>query len=144
MPSLAPVTNELVIVGGSAFLGALVSTFAARGLGADFALPVWGYPLAALLVPWLYFVAGLAGVNPIVTGALVGGVLAPIWPQGAALGLALAMVCGWGVTIAGTPYSANALLLERLTGYPARIGACAGTGRRRPPRCWSPAGWAPC
>ncbi|HAV68145.1 MAG TPA: hypothetical protein DHV78_06075 [Alcanivorax sp.] len=33
------------------------------------------------------------------------------------------MVCGWGVTIAGTPYSANALLLERLTGYPARVGA---------------------
>ena len=30
---------------------------------------------------------------------------------------------GWGVTIAGTPYSANALLLERLTGYPARVGA---------------------
>ena len=123
LPSLAPVTNELVIVGGSAFLGALVSTFAARGLGADFVLPVWGYPLAALLVPWLFFVAGLAGFNPIVTGALVGGVLAPIWPQGATLGLALAMVCGWGVTIAGTPYSANALLLERLTGYPARVGA---------------------
>ncbi|HCO63178.1 MAG TPA: hypothetical protein DIT60_00035, partial [Alcanivorax sp.] len=59
LPSLAPVTNELVIVGGSAFLGALVSTFAARGLGADFVLPVWGYPLAALLVPWLFFVAGL-------------------------------------------------------------------------------------
>ena len=123
LPSLAPVTNELVIVGGSAFLGALVSTFAARGLGADFVLPVWGYPLAALLVPWLFFVAGLVGFNPIVTGALVGGVLAPIWPQGATLGLALAMVCGWGVTIAGTPYSANALLLERLTGYPARVGA---------------------
>ncbi len=48
--SVEQVTNELVSVGGSAFLGALVSTFAARGLGADFVLPVWGYPLAALLV----------------------------------------------------------------------------------------------
>ncbi len=128
LPSMAPVTNELVIVGGSAFLGALISAFAAHSLGAGFALPAWGYPLAALLVPWGFFAGGMVGLNPIVIGTLTGGVLAPIWPAEAVLGLGLAMVSGWGITTAGTPYSANALLLERLTGYPARQAAVHWNG----------------
>jgi hypothetical protein len=36
------------------------------------------------------------------------------------LGLGFAMVSGWGITAFGTPFAANALIMERLTGYPAR------------------------
>lgn len=119
LPTMAPMSNELVIVGGSAYLGALISVFALRWLGADFNLPGWAYPAVAFAVPWSFFLAGMIGLNPIVIGSLVGGVLAPIWPADALLGLGIAMVSGWGITTGGTPYSANSLLMERLTGYSA-------------------------
>jgi len=123
LPSMAPMSNELVIVGGSAFLGTLISTFAAQWLGTGFSLPDWAYPVAAFSVPWVFFLGGMIGFNPIVTGTLTGGILGPIWPVGAVLGLGTAMVAGWGLTTAGTPYSANSLLLERLTGYSAQEAA---------------------
>ena len=118
-PSLAPASNELVIVGASAFLGALVSALAEHHLSASLALPGWGYPLAALLVPWVFYAAGMMGFNPILTGTLVGALLGPIWPPQAIQALGLSMVCGWAMTGVGTPYAANVLLLERFTGYPA-------------------------
>lgn len=123
LPSMAPVSNELVIVGGSAFLGALISSFALKWLGAGFTLPEWGYPVVAALVPWLFFAGGMVGLNPIVIGTLSGGVLGPIWPVEAVLGLGIGMVSGWGITTGGTPYSANSLLMERITGYSAKVAA---------------------
>jgi hypothetical protein len=119
MPSLAMMNNELVIMGGSSFLGGIIGTLALSWLGAGFSLPVWAYPVVAMAVPWLFFAGGTVGVNPIITGTLSGSVLGPIWPEYGLLGLGLGIVLGWGITIAGTPYSANALLLERCTGYSA-------------------------
>jgi hypothetical protein len=119
MPSLAPINNELIIMGGSSFLGGIIGVFALTWLGMDFRLPVWAYPLVAIAVPWLFFAGGTVGINPIISGTLAGSVLGPIWPDYGLLGLGLAMVTGWGITIAGTPYSANSLLLERCTGYSA-------------------------
>ena len=119
LPSLAGMNNELVIMGGSSFLGGIIGTFALSWLGVDFSLPVWAYPLVAMAVPWLFFIGGAMGVNPIISGTLSGSILGPIWPVYGLLGLGLGMVTGWGITIAGTPYSANALLLERCTGYNA-------------------------
>ncbi len=43
-----------------------------------------------------------------------------MWPPEAVLGLGIGMVTGWSVTAFGTPFAANALIMERLTGYPAR------------------------
>lgn len=123
LPSMAPVSNELVIVGGSAFLGALISSFALKWLGAGFSLPGWGYPVVAALVPWAFFLGGMIGLNPIVIGTLTGGVLGPIWLPEAVLGLGIGMVSGWGITTGGTPYSANSLLMERVTGYSAKVAA---------------------
>ncbi len=123
LPSMAPMSNELVIVGGSAFLGVLISTFATQWLGAGFSLPGWAYPIVAFVVPSVFFLGGMIGFNPIVIGTLTGGVLGPIWPVSAVLGLGIAMVSGWGLTTAGTPYSANSLLLERLTGYSAQVAS---------------------
>ena len=82
-------------------------------------LPGWSWPLLAACVPWVYFLAGLGGVNPIVVGTLVGGVLGSLWPSEALIGLGIGMVTGWGITAFGTPFAANALIMERLTGYPA-------------------------
>ena len=117
---MAPVSNELIIVGGSAFIGALISLVALNLMGDDFSFPEWAYPVIALLVPWVFYIGGTGGFNPIVIGTLVGGVLGPLWPAEAVLGLGIAMVSGWGITAAGSPYAANSLLMERLTGYPAR------------------------
>jgi len=120
MPSLAMMNNELAIMGGSSFLGGIVGTLALSWLGAEFSLPVWAYPMVAMAVPWLFFAGGSIGVNPIISGTLSGSILGPIWPEYGLLGLGLGIVAGWGITIAGTPYSANALLLERCTGYNAQ------------------------
>ncbi|MEP1214188.1 MAG: hypothetical protein ABJM11_15500 [Marinobacter sp.] len=123
MPSLAMMNNELVIMGGSSFLGGIIGTLALSWLGTGFSLPVWAYPMVAMAVPWLFFAGGTIGVNPIISGTLSGSILGPIWPEYGLLGLGLGMVAGWGITIAGTPYSANALLLERCTGYSATIAS---------------------
>lgn len=123
MPSLAMMNNELAIMGGSSFLGGVIGTFALNWMGSDFALPAWTYPLVAMAVPWLFFIGGAVGVNPIISGTLSGSILGPIWPEYGLLGLGLGIVTGWGITIAGTPYSANALLLERCTGYNSKMAA---------------------
>jgi hypothetical protein len=123
LPSMAQVSNELVVMCGSAFLGVLASGAGLYLLGLDFGLPVWICPLVAFGVPWLLFLAGMAGLNPIVIGTLIGAMLAPIWPSSALLGLGVGMVSGWGLTVAGTPYSANSMLLSRITGYPAQTAA---------------------
>ena len=120
LPTMAPVSNELIIVGGSAFIGALISLLALNLMGDDFSFPRWAYPVLAFGVPWVFYIGGTGGFNPIVIGTLVGGVLGPLWPAEAVLGLGIAMVCGWGITSGGSPYAANSLLMERLTAYPAR------------------------
>jgi hypothetical protein len=117
--SMGNTSNELAIVGGSAFIGAVISGVILGNIQAEPDLPVWSWPFMAGLVPWAFFLAGLGGVNPIVMGTLIGGVLGPIWPEDAFLGLGVAMVTGWGITAFGTPFAANALLMERLTGYRA-------------------------
>lgn len=123
IPSLAMMNNELAIMGGSSFLGGVIGTFALNWMGSDFSLPVWAYPLVAMLVPWLFFAGGAVGVNPIISGTLSSSILGPIWPDYGLLALGFGIVTGWGITIAGTPFSANALLLERCTGYNTRVAA---------------------
>jgi len=120
LPNMANVSNELAIVGGSAFIGSIISAVVLGQMGGTVNLPGWAWPLLAALVPWSFFLAGLVGVNPIVMGTLAGGILGSIWPQNAVLALGFAMVSGWGITAFGTPFAANALIMERLTGYPAR------------------------
>ena len=117
LPRMDGIANELAIICGSAFLGATLSAFVAAGLDTDFALPAWAFPGIAFGLPWALFAGGLIGMNPLILVTLAGGLSSRLWPEAAGLGLAIAMVSGWGLTIAGTPYSANALLVQRLTGY---------------------------
>lgn len=123
LPSMANVANELAIMGGASFLGGALTATALNSLGGDFSLPGWAYSVVAFCVPWLFYAGGAVGINPIITATVFGGVLGSVWPEPALPGLGIAMVTGWGITIAGTPYSANALLLERFTGYAARLVA---------------------
>ncbi|ARB44022.1 hypothetical protein [Alloalcanivorax xenomutans] len=123
LPTMAPLANEVVIMGGSSFLGALISLLVLHSLGEAFSLPDWGYPLVAFVVPFLFFGGGQLGLNPIIMGTLAGGVMGPVWPPEAYVGLGLAIVSGWAQCATGTPYSANSLLMERLTGYDARVAA---------------------
>jgi len=117
--SMANVSNELAIVGGSAFIGAVISAAVLGQINGDLNLPDWLWPVLAAAVPWVFFIAGLGGVNPIVIGTLAGGILGAVWPENALVGLGFAMVTGWGITAFGTPFAANALIMERLTGYKA-------------------------
>jgi len=120
LASMANVSNELAIVGGSAFIGAVLSGVVLGQISGQPELPVWLWALLAAGVPWVFFAAGLAGMNPIIIATLIGGILGSLWPGSAQLGLAIAMVTGWGITAFGTPFAANALIMERLTGYRTR------------------------
>jgi hypothetical protein len=122
-PGMGHIGNEVTVMCGSAFLGVMASGVGHWMLGPDFALPLASLPLVAFVVPWSLFVGGIAGLNPIVTGTFVGAMLAPIWPSAALLGLGFGLLSGWGLTIAGTPYTASAMLLSRLTGYDAKKAA---------------------
>lgn len=117
--NMSNVSNELAIVGGSAFIGSVISGAVLGQISGDPSVPTWLWPVIAACVPWVFFAAGLAGVNPIVIGTLAGGILGVIWPDNALIGLGVGMVSGWGVTAFGTPFAANALIMERLTGYKA-------------------------
>lgn len=117
--NMSHVSNELAIVGGSAFIGSVISGAVLGQINGDPNVPVWLWPVIAAGVPWVFFTAGLAGINPIVIGTLTGGILGVIWPVNAVLGLGIGMVVGWGVAAFGTPFAANALIMERLTGYKA-------------------------
>lgn len=129
LPAIDNIGNELAIIGGSAFLGATVSTLVTAQLGQGFTVPPALLPLIALSVPWLLFGGGMVGLNPIIGVTLIGGLSSQLWPASAGLGLAIALVSGWGLTIAGTPYSANALLIQRLTGYDNRRVSLEWSGR---------------
>jgi len=120
LASMANVSNELAIVGGSAFIGAVLSGVVLGQISGQPELPVLLWALLAAGVPWVFFAAGLAGMNPIIIATLIGGILGSLWPGAAQLGLAIAMVTGWGITAFGTPFAANALIMERLTGYRTR------------------------
>ena len=120
---MANVANELAIMGGASFLGGALAVTTLNSFGDGFNLPDWGYSVVAFCLPWLFYAGGALGVNPIITATVVGGVFGPIWPESALPGLGIAMVTGWGITIAGTPYSAAALLLERFTGYGSRMAS---------------------
>lgn len=117
--NMSNVSNELAIVGGSAFIGSVISGAVLGQINGDPSVPIWLWPVIAACVPWVFFAAGLAGVNPIVIGTLAGGILGVIWPDNALIGLGVGMVTGWGITAFGTPFAANALIMERLTGYKA-------------------------
>lgn len=117
--NMSNVSNELAIVGGSAFIGSVISGAVLGQISGDPSVPIWLWPVIAACVPWVFFAAGLAGVNPIVIGTLAGGILGVIWPDNALIGLGVGMVTGWGITAFGTPFAANALIMERLTGYKA-------------------------
>lgn len=119
MVNMSNVSNELAIVGGSAFIGSVISGAVLGQISGDPNVPAWLWPVMAACVPWVFFAAGLAGINPIVIGTLAGGILGVIWPDDALIGLGIGMVTGWGVTAFGTPFAANALIMERLTGYRA-------------------------
>ncbi|MDO6441661.1 MULTISPECIES: hypothetical protein [unclassified Marinobacter] len=117
--NMSNVSNELAIVGGSAFIGSVISGAVLGQISGDPNVPAWLWPVIAACVPWVFFAAGLAGINPIVIGTLAGGILGAIWPGDALIGLGIGMVTGWGITAFGTPFAANALIMERLTGYRA-------------------------
>lgn len=120
LPDLSQAANELAIIGGSALIGAILSTKTLALLPAGVHYPAWIWPLLAAAGPWVMFAGGLAGVSPILTGTLIGSTLGAIWPVEATLGLGLVIVTGWGLSAFGTPFGVNALMMERMCGYPAR------------------------
>ncbi|WP_073032794.1 hypothetical protein [Roseovarius pacificus] len=108
--------NEIVIVSGAGFLGAVIAeTISAFG-GAIAAPPDILLPVIVALVPVGMVGAGLWAVNPIVSASILLGVLHPLVPEPALIWLALAAILGWGITAASSPFTANVLITSRIMG----------------------------
>ena len=86
-------------------------------------MPAAAWPLVCFCVPWFIYGGGMLGLNPIVTGTLAGATLGPLAPATAIDALGIAIFAGWSMAVTGTPYSANSMLLHRITGYDPHVAA---------------------
>jgi len=121
--------NELVILATAAFAGPVLTHYLH---GFDDALPLAGPLVAALLVaivPAAMVACGMLAINPILSASLLIGALKPVWPEADLHLLALTVIFGWGITSAGTPFTANVLIAARNMGVSATRLAFEGNAR---------------
>lgn len=111
--------NEIVIVSGAGFLGAVIAKAISAFDGVLSAPPDLVLPALVGLVPAGMVGAGLWAVNPIVSASILLGVLHPLVPEPALIWLALAAIAGWGITAASSPFTANVLITSRIMGLEA-------------------------
>lgn len=111
--------NEIVIVSGAGFLGAVIAQGIATFDGVLSAPPDIAIPALIALVPAGMVWAGLWAINPIVSASILLGVLHPLVPEPALIWLALAAIIGWGITAASSPFTANVLITSRVMGLEA-------------------------
>jgi hypothetical protein len=111
--------NEIVIVSGAGFLGAIIAKAIATFDGALSAPPDIVIPALIALVPVGMVIGGLWAINPIVSASILLGVLHPLVPEAALIWLALAAIIGWGITAASSPFTANVLITSRVMGLEA-------------------------
>lgn len=113
LPAYRP---ELVLLVMAAFIGTLGSGLLGpwmAGSGLDFtSVPVW---LLLLVLLWLVPVTGQLGMNPILAVSLI----APLIPEAAAFGLSpnvlvLAIIAGWALSGASSPFTATTLIVGAL------------------------------
>lgn len=68
-------------------------------------------------------------INPILSGTILIGAFKPTWPDAGLHLLALSVIIGWGITSAGTPFTANVLIAARSMKIRATVLALEGNGR---------------
>jgi hypothetical protein len=108
------IANEVVLISSAGFIGSIASHLLADLHWLESGLSAAAAGLAAFLIPWAVFAAGTLAINPIISGSLVAGLLDPVWPSAAKPWLVLAILAGWGITAAGTPFTANMLIAARI------------------------------
>jgi hypothetical protein len=112
---------EFVMLAGAGFAGTLVAAaISPETVTSAFAAFRFAPVLIAVLVVWAFMLMGLVGLNPLVSGTIIGAALR----DPAAFGLeplvmAAAMAAGWGVTASFSPFTSPAWGTSRLTGKDA-------------------------
>ena len=106
--------NEIIVVGGAGFLGALLTQIIAMSSGFSGPIPFALAMAITALLPAAFALAGMLAINPIISATALLGFLRPVWPDEALFWLALSAFWGWGVTIGSSPFTANALIAGRV------------------------------
>ena len=106
--------NEIIVVGGAGFLGALLSQIIAMASGFSGPIPFALAMAITAFLPAAFALAGMLAINPIISATALLGFLRPVWPDEALFWLALSAFWGWGVTIGCSPFTANALIAGRV------------------------------
>jgi hypothetical protein len=108
--------DEVVIVGTAGFIGGLLSASLVSVLGGLGVLSAGAVSLLIAGVPLIMLGLGHVGLNPIISGSILGGLLLPLTLPQDHVFAAVALLAGWGVTTSGSPFTGNVLLASRLIG----------------------------
>lgn len=108
--------NEIVIVSGAGFMGALIGDAMQSAAGLQIGLSAAFLSVLVGAIPMAMVLSGYAAMNPILSASLLLGILHPIVPTEGLPWLALAAILGWGLTAAASPFSANVLITSRIMG----------------------------
>ncbi|MFT3690329.1 hypothetical protein [Paenirhodobacter sp.] len=123
--------TEIAILSSAGFIGTLLSALVPPPVMGAALMAV---PLHALLLPGyftlLVLLAGLAGLNPIVTVSILGAALAAVPAPGVPRDiLALALMAGWTLTINASAMTASSMIVGDLVNRSAREVTLLWNGR---------------
>lgn len=112
--------NEMAILGGAAFIGAVVGEVVTPGMTSHvidtLRLSGLGIAMAASL---LIVAVSQLGIGPLISVSVLGSALATL-PQGPApLLLGVSLMGGWGIAVGVTPVAAGTLSIGHLLSLPA-------------------------
>lgn len=119
---LGSIGNEVVLLGAGAYLGKLsVSLVGPEVLSGILGM---GTPAAASLAMLLMVTMSLLGLNPIITASFVASAVSRLdIPDISLPAMATAILTGWALAAACSPFTASMIILSRVTGLsPSRIG----------------------
>lgn len=126
LPAYAP---ELVLLMCAGYIGALGSALLAPLIRSLWSASGAVDPHVLIGVLWLVPLAGQLGMNPILSVTLIG----PLLPEPAQMGVppslvVLALVSGWALTGASSPFTATTMLIGRFGGVSAHRAGLVWNG----------------
>lgn len=120
--SLPAQRNEVAIIGGTAFIGAIVAALMPERAAAfllNFGLP----PIMVVVIMcWSVIAAGAIGIGPLIMVTVLGSTFSDPAQYGISpIVLGVALMGGWGLAVGSSPVAAGIITLAGMARVPARV-----------------------
>lgn len=109
-------SREGIMISSVVIMSATVAEISRHVNLAEMHTSVLGSSLIAAVIPAVFLAGGALAINPTVTASLLAAFLAPGWPTGGGLWLAVAMVWGWSMTVSFGPFTGSSLAVSSAVG----------------------------